>query len=59
MPIPANPLRNTLCHLVPAGRGWVVVDPGWDTDAGWAAPTAGLSAAGASVSDVRGIVVRP
>ncbi len=57
VPIPDNPLRYTLSYLVPAGDGWVVVDPGWDTDAGWAALTAGLSAAGAGVGDVRGVVV--
>jgi glyoxylase-like metal-dependent hydrolase (beta-lactamase superfamily II) len=57
VPIPDNPLRYTLSYLVPAGAGWVVVDPGWDTDAGWDALTAGLSAAGAAVGDVRGVVV--
>lgn len=57
VPIPDNPLRYTLCHLVPGGDGeLVVVDPGWDTDEGWVALTAGLSAMGADAADVTGIV---
>ncbi|KAA9156922.1 MBL fold metallo-hydrolase [Amycolatopsis acidicola] len=56
VPIPDNPLRYTLSYLVPADEGLVVVDPGWDTDEGWAALHAGLAAAGASIGDVAGIV---
>jgi glyoxylase-like metal-dependent hydrolase (beta-lactamase superfamily II) len=56
VPIPDNPLRYTLSYLVPGDEGLVVVDPGWDTDAGWAALGAGLAAAGAAIGDVRGIV---
>jgi glyoxylase-like metal-dependent hydrolase (beta-lactamase superfamily II) len=56
VPIPANPLRYTLCYLIPGDDGLVVVDPGWDTDAGWAALEAGLAAAGATTADVVGIV---
>ncbi|MYQ30434.1 MBL fold metallo-hydrolase [Streptomyces sp. SID4956] len=56
VPIPDNPLRYTLCYLVPGDGGLVVVDPGWDTDAGWDALLAGLRAAGAALSDVSGIV---
>lgn len=56
VPIPDNPLRYTLCYLVPADEGLVVVDPGWDTADGWTALTDGLAVAGASVSDVAGIV---
>src|SRR5215469_15927953 len=57
VPIPGSPLRYTLTYLVAAARGLVVVDPGWDTEAGWRALTGGLSAAGASPADVTGIVV--
>lgn len=57
VPIPNNPLRYTLSYLVPVRTGWLVVDPGWDTEAGWDALTAGLAAAGAGVGDVRGVVV--
>lgn len=57
VPIPHNPLRYTLCYLVPCDEGLVVVDPGWEHEEGWSALTAGLAAAGASTSDVAGIVV--
>jgi glyoxylase-like metal-dependent hydrolase (beta-lactamase superfamily II) len=35
----------------------VVVDAGWETEAGWNALADGLKAAGASPADVTGIVV--
>ncbi len=57
VPIPNHPLRYTLSYLVPGDDGLVVVDPGWETEQGWRALTAGLAAAGAGVSDVLGIVV--
>ncbi|HEX3792002.1 MAG TPA: MBL fold metallo-hydrolase [Pseudonocardiaceae bacterium] len=56
VPIPDNPLRYTLSYLVPGDNGVVVVDPGWQTDEGWQALLAGLTAAGVSVSDVVGVV---
>ncbi|MDT7616703.1 MAG: hypothetical protein QOF00_4150 [Pseudonocardiales bacterium] len=56
VPIPDNPLRYTLSYLVPGDEGIVVVDPGWDTEDGWAALSAGLAAAGATAADVAGIV---
>jgi glyoxylase-like metal-dependent hydrolase (beta-lactamase superfamily II) len=56
VPIPDSPLRYTLTYLIAAGGGLVVVDPGWDTEAGWRALTGGLQAAGASPADVTGIV---
>ena len=57
VPIPDNPLRYTLTYLLSAGSKLVVVDPGWDTEAGWLALADGLRAAGASAADVTGIVV--
>lgn len=57
VPIPNHPLRYTLSYLVPGDDGLVVVDPGWDTEDGWQALTAGIGAAGATVGDVLGIVV--
>jgi glyoxylase-like metal-dependent hydrolase (beta-lactamase superfamily II) len=57
VPIPDNPLRYTLTYLLAAGSQLVVVDPGWDTEAGWLALADGLKAAGASAADVTGIVV--
>jgi glyoxylase-like metal-dependent hydrolase (beta-lactamase superfamily II) len=57
VPIPNNPLRYTLCYLVPGGDGLVVVDPGWASDTGWQALTAGLAVAGATAADVTGVVL--
>jgi len=57
VPIPNSPLRYTLSYLFTGEHDLVVVDPGWDSDAGWAALTSGLQAAGASLTDVTGIVV--
>ena len=57
VPIPDNPLRYTLTYLVASDSDLVVVDPGWDTDAGWNALTDGMKAAGLSPADVTGIVV--
>jgi glyoxylase-like metal-dependent hydrolase (beta-lactamase superfamily II) len=55
--IPDNPLRYTLCYLLLADSGVVVVDPGWETDRGWADLQRGLAAAGLSADRVTGIVV--
>ncbi|GIF03288.1 MBL fold metallo-hydrolase [Actinoplanes siamensis] len=57
VPIPDNPLRYTICYLIPGDDGVVVVDPGWDSDEGWAALRDGLAAAGATADDVAGVVV--
>jgi glyoxylase-like metal-dependent hydrolase (beta-lactamase superfamily II) len=56
VPIPLSPLRYTLCYLFVEDTGVVVVDPGWDTDDGRAAVSAGLAAAGATLGDVTGVV---
>jgi glyoxylase-like metal-dependent hydrolase (beta-lactamase superfamily II) len=55
--IPDNPLRYTLCYLLLADSGAVVVDPGWETDRGWADLQHGLAAAGLPADRVTGIVV--
>ncbi|MEV6350148.1 MBL fold metallo-hydrolase [Actinoplanes sp. NPDC051851] len=57
VPIPGNPLRYTLCYLVPGDDGILVVDPGWNSDEGWSALENGLARAGAGVDDVTGVVV--
>jgi len=57
VPIPDSPLRYTLTYLIAAGSGLLVVDPGWNTEAGWQALAEGLKAAGALPADVTGIVV--
>jgi glyoxylase-like metal-dependent hydrolase (beta-lactamase superfamily II) len=57
VPIPHSPLRYTLAYAFVSERGVVVVDPGWESEAGHDALTAGLAAAGAAPQEVTGIVV--
>ncbi len=58
VPVPDNPIRYTLCYLLFGSSGeLVVVDPGWDTEPGWAALSQGLTLAGATPQAVTGIVV--
>ncbi len=57
VPIPDSPLRYTLTYLIASDNGLVVVDPGWDTEAGWQALSDGLKSAGAAAEDVTGVVV--
>ena len=56
VPIPYSPLRYTLCYLIAADPGLIVVDPGWDSEDRWQALTTGLSRAGAPAVDVTGVV---
>jgi glyoxylase-like metal-dependent hydrolase (beta-lactamase superfamily II) len=55
--IPDNPLRYTLCYLLLADAGVVVVDPGWDSDTGWADLQRGMATADVSADRITGIVV--
>jgi glyoxylase-like metal-dependent hydrolase (beta-lactamase superfamily II) len=55
--MPDNPLRYTLCYLLLSDTGAVVVDPGWESDAGWEDLLRGLRAAGLEADRVTGIVV--
>src|SRR5262249_57715090 len=57
VPIPDSPLRYTLTYLIAAGSGLVVVDPGWNSEAGWQALAEGLKAAGPLPADVTRVVV--
>ncbi|MEU7874481.1 MBL fold metallo-hydrolase [Dactylosporangium sp. NPDC049140] len=57
VPIPHNPLRYTLSYAFIDDSGVLLVDPGWDTPEGREAVAAGLSAAGAGIGDVTGVVV--
>lgn len=55
--MPDNPLRYTLSYLLLSAAGAVVVDPGWESDAGWEDLLRGLRAAGLEADRVTGIVV--
>ncbi len=55
--MPANPLRYTLCYVLLADAGAVVVDPGWESDAGWEDLLRGLRTAGLTADRVTGVVV--
>lgn len=55
--IPDNPLRYTLCYLLLADSGVVVVDPGWDSETGWADLQRGLATADVPADRISGIVV--
>jgi glyoxylase-like metal-dependent hydrolase (beta-lactamase superfamily II) len=57
VPIPDSPLRYTLSYVFTGDNDVVVVDPGWNSEAGWQALADGLRVAGASTLDVTGIVV--
>jgi glyoxylase-like metal-dependent hydrolase (beta-lactamase superfamily II) len=57
VPIPHNPLRYVSVYVLAVPGGVGLIDTGWESDEGWAALTAGLAGIGASVADVRGVVV--
>jgi glyoxylase-like metal-dependent hydrolase (beta-lactamase superfamily II) len=57
VPIPHNPLRYVSVYAFAVPGGISLIDTGWESDAGWAALTGGLASIGASVSDVRGVLV--
>jgi glyoxylase-like metal-dependent hydrolase (beta-lactamase superfamily II) len=57
VPIPNNPLRYVNSYVFATGGGLVLLDTGWPADTAWAALTAGLESIGASVADVRGVLV--
>ncbi|MBJ7451458.1 MAG: MBL fold metallo-hydrolase [Blastococcus sp.] len=58
VPIPHNPLRyNSIYAFALDGGGLGLIDTGWGSDDAWDALTAGLSAIGGDVADVRGALV--
>lgn len=59
VPVPFinNPMRYTLAYLLIGDGESALVDPGWDSDEGWEALTAGLATAGLHPKDLTGIVV--
>src|SRR5260370_32900091 len=57
VPLPQNTLRYVLVFVLELTDGVALVDAGWDTAPAWAALTTGLAPAGATVSDVRAVLV--
>ena len=57
VPIPNNPLRYVIVHLLELDDGVAVVDTGWNTQAAWTALVDGLAVAGYAVGDVRAALI--
>lgn len=57
VPFPDNPMRYTLSYLLLGEGEAILIDPGWDSDAGLDHLNAGLRQAGLGLSDLTGIVV--
>lgn len=57
IPFPNNPLRYTLSYLLIGDGDAILIDPGWNSDAGMDHLVAGLRQAGLGLTDVSGIVV--
>ena len=57
VPIPNNPLRYVLVHLLELDDGVAVVDTGWNTEEAWTALVDGLGVAGYAVADVRAALI--
>src|SRR5450759_205316 len=57
VPIPDNPLRYVLVHLLELDDGVAVVDTGWNTSEAWKALVDGLAVAGYAVEVVRAALV--
>ncbi|MFE1799070.1 MBL fold metallo-hydrolase [Streptomyces sp. NPDC059517] len=57
VPIPDNPLGNTLVYVVDTDRGPVLIDTGWDDPASWDALAEGLTACGTAVGEIHGVVI--
>ncbi|MFJ6852382.1 MBL fold metallo-hydrolase [Streptomyces sp. NPDC091271] len=57
VPLPNTSLRYVLVHVFETDAGPYLVDAGWDTDEAFEALSAGLTAIGTRVEDVRGVMV--
>ena len=57
VPIPHNPLRYVSVYAFAVPGGISLIDTGWESDEGWSALTTGLTAIGAGIGDVRGVLV--
>lgn len=57
VPIPGSPLPYVLAYAFEVPGGVVLVDPGWNAEEALAALEAGLGSLGATLTDVRGVLV--
>ncbi|HEY3737081.1 MAG TPA: MBL fold metallo-hydrolase [Jatrophihabitans sp.] len=57
VPIPNNPLRYTTVYCLATDSGVVLIDAGWQSDEVWQALSDGLALAGATIADVKGVLV--
>jgi glyoxylase-like metal-dependent hydrolase (beta-lactamase superfamily II) len=57
VPIPNNPLRYVLVYAFETDGGIYLVDAGWNTDDAFDTLAAGVTTIGASLADVRGVMV--
>jgi len=57
VPIPRNPLRYVSSYAFASGGALVLLDTGWAAEESWQALVAGLGSIGASLQDVRGVLV--
>jgi glyoxylase-like metal-dependent hydrolase (beta-lactamase superfamily II) len=57
VPLPLSRIRHVFVYVLAADDGVYLIDAGWDTPTAMAALADGLAVCGASLSDVRGIVV--
>ncbi|WP_377272684.1 MBL fold metallo-hydrolase [Peterkaempfera sp. SMS 1(5)a] len=56
LPLPVPP-RSVTVYVLETDAGPWLIDAGWDTEDAWQTLTAGLSALGTGVEDVRGVLV--
>lgn len=57
VPIPRNPLRYVSSYVFASGGGLVMLDAGWHAEESWQALNDGLTSIGATMGDVRGVLV--
>jgi glyoxylase-like metal-dependent hydrolase (beta-lactamase superfamily II) len=57
VPLPRNPLRYVLVYVIECTGGVALVDAGWNTEEAWTTLCAGLEQVGASMNQVRAVLV--
>src|SRR5207244_2444933 len=57
VPMPDSPLRYVLVYAFETDGGLYLIDAGWNTDEAFETLAAGLVSLGASMADVRGVMI--